>query len=103
NKFDMALENNHTLATVLKAAGYRTAAIGKWGLQGKGDGPARWPAYPTKRGFDYYFGYVRHADGHERYPKEGPHKRPKQVWDMDHEISSSLDKCYTADSFSARA
>jgi arylsulfatase A-like enzyme len=103
NQFDKALENNHTLATVLKAAGYRTAAIGKWGLQGKGDSPAKWPAYPTKRGFDYYFGYVRHADGHEHYPKEGTHKGSKQVWDMDQEISSTLDKCYTADLFTARA
>ena len=34
NQFDKALENNHTLATVLKQAGYATAAIGKWGLQG---------------------------------------------------------------------
>ncbi|EEF61690.1 sulfatase-like hydrolase/transferase [Pedosphaera parvula] len=103
NQFDKALENNHTLATVLKAAGYQTAAIGKWGLQGKGNAPATWPAYPTRRGFDYYFGYVRHADGHEHYPKEGPHKGPMQVWDMDQEISSTLDKCYTADLFTARA
>jgi hypothetical protein len=34
NQFDKALENNHTLASVLKVAGYATAAIGKWGLQG---------------------------------------------------------------------
>src|SRR3954447_17918485 len=52
NQFDKALENNHTLATVLKTAGYKTAAIGKWGLQGKGKDVASWPAYPTKRGFD---------------------------------------------------
>src|SRR4029453_9268074 len=61
NQFDKALENNHTLATVLKQAGYATAAIGKYGLQGGGGNPAAWPAYPTKRGFDYYFGYVRHG------------------------------------------
>src|ERR1700750_3361913 len=35
NQFDKALENNHTLATVLKGAGYATAAIGKWGPQGR--------------------------------------------------------------------
>src|SRR5581483_6321163 len=33
NQFDKALENNHTLATVLKAASYTTIAVGKWGLQ----------------------------------------------------------------------
>ena len=71
NQFDKALQNNHTLGTVLKQAGYATACIGKWGLQGGGGNPAAWPAYPTKRGFDYYYGYVRHGDGHEHYPKEG--------------------------------
>ncbi|MDA7865407.1 sulfatase-like hydrolase/transferase, partial [Akkermansiaceae bacterium] len=34
NQFDQALGDNHTLASVLRAAGYSTAAIGKWGLQG---------------------------------------------------------------------
>jgi len=106
NQFDKALENNHTLAAVLKQAGYATAAIGKWGLQGFGPGensPAAWPAYPTKRGFDYFFGYARHADGHEHYPKEGPYQGPKQVWDGTNNITSELDKCYTADLWTARA
>ncbi len=80
NQFDKALENNHTLATVLQAAGYATIAVGKWGLQGNEKGetdPATWPAYPTKRGFDYFFGYARHKDGHEHYPKEGLYDGPK--------------------------
>ncbi len=117
NQFDKALENNHTLATVMKEAGYATVAIGKWGLQGgkmsgdedvsavdaDKDSPV-WPAYPTKRGFDDYFGYVRHADGHEHYPKEGLYSRkPKQVWDNNREVSAGLDKCYTADLWTARA
>lgn len=103
NQFDKALENNHTLATVLHEAGYATAAIGKWGLQGTGKNPDAWAAYPTKRGFDYFMGYVRHKDGHEHYPKEGLYDGPKEVWDMNSEISASLDKCYTADLFTARA
>jgi arylsulfatase A-like enzyme len=103
NQFDKALENNHTLATVLRKADYATAAIGKWGLQGSGKDPGAWPAYPTKRGFDFYFGYVRHRDGHEHYPKEGLYRGKKQVWDNDQEISDSLDKCYTADLWAARA
>jgi hypothetical protein len=79
NQFDKALADTHTLGTVLKTAGYATAAIGKWGLQGSAKpggteadeegSAARWPAYPTKRGFDFYFGYVRHQDGHFHYPK----------------------------------
>jgi arylsulfatase A-like enzyme len=108
NQFDKALEDNHTLGTVLKGAGYATAAFGKWGLQG-GPGekdpaaekaaPAQWPAYPTKRGFDFYFGYVRHQDGHWHYPKEDG----RQVWENDREISADLAGCYTADLFTARA
>lgn len=109
---DAALEDNHTLATVMRQAGYTTACIGKWGLPGKSPGeidPATWPAYPTKRGFDYYYGYVRHADGHEHYPKEGLSGGPKEVWDstanprVDNEVSAGLDKCYTTDLFTARA
>ncbi len=103
SQFDKALENNHTIATVLKQAGYSTAIFGKWGLQGKGQNPTMWPAYPTKRGFDYFMGYVRHADGHEHYPKEGPHQGKKQIWENNHEISEQLDQCYTADLFAARA
>ncbi|MGC4015328.1 MAG: sulfatase-like hydrolase/transferase [Luteolibacter sp.] len=118
NQFDKALEDNHTVASVLKGAGYTTAVIGKWGLQGspfggegeddeakgqKAGSPDTWPAYPTKRGFDYFFGYVRHADGHEHYPKEGTHRGAKQVWDGNQEISAQLDKCYTTDLFTARA
>lgn len=106
NQFDKALENNHTLATVLRQAGYATVAIGKWGLQGVGGGetnPVTWPAFPTKRGFDYFFGYARHSDGHEHYPKEGPYQRSKQVWDGATNITSELDKCYTADLWTARA
>lgn len=106
NQFDKALENNHTLATVLKQAGYATVAIGKWGLQGVGAGetnPATWPAYPTKRGFDCFFGYARHADGHEHYPKEGPYQGSKQVWDGTNDVTPQLDKCYTADLWTAWA
>jgi len=117
NQFDKALDDNHTLASVLKSAGYTTAAIGKWGLQGASelppdeDGgrvdphgtPAGWSAYPTKRGFDYFYGYVRHRDGHEHYPKEGLYDGHKQVWDMDQEVSAGLSGCYTTDLFTARA
>jgi arylsulfatase A-like enzyme len=104
NQFDKALENNHTLATILKNAGYATAVIGKWGLQGlSGKSPAAWPGYPTKRGFDDFFGYVRHSDGHVHYPKEGIDTHPSEIWDNDVEISASLDKCYTTDLFTARA
>ncbi|MEM6571398.1 MAG: sulfatase-like hydrolase/transferase [Planctomycetota bacterium] len=104
NQFDKALEDNHTLATVLRAAGYRTALIGKYGLQGKGDSAATWPAYPTKRGFDEFYGYVRHRDGHSHYPAHQTRARKKmQVWDGEREVSADLEGCYTTDLFTARA
>lgn len=112
NQFDKALADSHTLGTVLKQAGYATATIGKWGLQGgnerpysKADGTSdeaklkEWTAYPTKRGFDYYFGYVRHKDGHFHYPKEDG----REVWENEHRVPDHLDKCYTTDLWTARA
>ena len=109
NQFDKALENNHTLATVLGRAGYATVAVGKWGLQGNEKGetnPATWPAFPTKRGFDDFFGYARHVDGHEHYPKEALYAnnhQSKQVWDGTNNVTGGLDKCYTADLWTAWA
>ncbi|NBV86295.1 MAG: sulfatase, partial [Verrucomicrobia bacterium] len=100
NQFDKALAQNHTVASVLKQAGYATAAIGKWGLQGgreiKGKGeeryapdgatPSAWPSFPTKRGFDFYYGSVRHIDGHFHYPKEDK----REIWENEREVSADL-------------
>jgi arylsulfatase A-like enzyme len=106
-QWDKALAKNHTLANVLQEAGYATAAIGKWGLGGDdvgGSTPADWAAYPTKRGFDYFFGYERHGDGHDHYPKEAPYSnRSKECYDGATNITPVLDKCYTTDLFTARA
>ncbi len=114
NDFDKAIPDNHTLGTVLKGAGYRTLHVGKYGLPGLGESkdsfntPDEWPAYPTKRGFDEYLGYVRHVDGHVHYPNnEWPignsesHRTGKEVWHNEKEISAQLDKCYTTDLFTA--
>ena len=104
NQFDKALPKQHNLASILKVSGYNTALIGKYGLQGKGDSPENWEAYPTKRGFDYFFGYVRHGDGHNHYPAHEVAKRgPKELYDGDLEISDRLIGCYTTDLFTARA
>jgi arylsulfatase A-like enzyme len=107
NQFDKALADNYTLGNVMQMAGYRTAAIGKWGLQGgqeKTDGIEAWTAFPLKRGFDYYMGYVRHKDGHEHYPKEGLYSgSKKEVYENTKDIGDDLDKCYTGDLFTAVA
>lgn len=100
NQFDKAIEDNYNIASVLKSAGYATAIVGKWGLQGL---TSDWPAHPLNRGFDYFYGYMRHSDGHEHYPKEGLYRKPKQVWENKVEVSKDLDKCYTGDLFTAVA
>ena len=103
NQFDKALDNNHTLGSVLQKAGYTTAAIGKWGLQGKDDKAPNWSAHPLNRGFDYFFGYMRHRDGHEHYPKEGIYRGSKEVYENRTNIAQDLDKCYTTDLWTAAA
>lgn len=109
NQFDKALEENHTLGTVLRQAGYATGAIGKWGLQGTGSGPD-WSGHPLNRGFDYYYGYIRHIDGHEQYPVEtiyfkekAKQRGPLVVWENRNDVTAGLDKCYSTDLFTARA
>lgn len=99
NQFDKALADNYTLGNVMQKAGYATVAIGKWGLQGGKD----WPAHPLNRGFDYYYGYMGHSDGHEHYPKEGIYRGKKKVWEARTDVSQDLDKCYTGDLWTARA
>ncbi|XAL99597.1 sulfatase-like hydrolase/transferase [Phycisphaeraceae bacterium D3-23] len=101
NQFDKALEDNHTLASVLGEAGYATAAFGKWGLQGNA-GPNienGFVAHPMNRGFDYFLGYMRHRDGHRHYPLEDG----KELYDGDTNIADQLALCYTTDLFTARS
>lgn len=95
NQFDKELANNHTIASVLKQAGYATANIGKWGLQG-GSG---FPGHPQNRGFDYFFGYLAHEDAHLHYPKE----EGAQIHEGFTDVTAQLDKCYSTDLITARA
>ncbi|HET8737890.1 MAG TPA: sulfatase-like hydrolase/transferase [Pricia sp.] len=103
NQFDKALEDNLTVASTLRQAGYATAAIGKWGLQGREGKAPNWTAHPLNRGFDYFLGYIRHGDGHEHYPKEGLYRGKKEVYENRTNIAEDLDKCYTADLWTAAA
>ncbi len=97
NSFDKALENNHTLASVMRQAGYATAIFGKWGLQGSGTLPE---AHPQYRGFDYFYGYMTHQNGHHHYPKESGNA----VWDgLATANLNDLDNCYTPDLWTARS
>ncbi|WP_216590767.1 sulfatase-like hydrolase/transferase [Streptomyces brasiliscabiei] len=58
-------EQDFTFAEALRALGYRTALIGKWGF-----GPERpnQPSHPNSRGFEQFYGYLTHKHAHEYYP-----------------------------------
>jgi arylsulfatase len=51
------------MATMLKRAGYATAAVGKWGLGGPGS-----EGEPTRLGFDFFFGFLCQRVAHNHYP-----------------------------------
>lgn len=57
------LNEEVTFAEELKRAGYKTAIIGKWGMdEGAGTGMA------NRQGFDYFYGYKTHIEAHHYYP-----------------------------------
>ena len=53
-----------SLAAVMKAAGYATAAFGKWGLGGVGS-----TGDPLKHGFDHFFGFNDQRQAHNYFPQ----------------------------------
>ncbi|HEY7498498.1 MAG TPA: arylsulfatase [Vicinamibacterales bacterium] len=55
-------EQDVTIAMALREAGYRTAAIGKYGLGGPGSS-----GQPDKKGFDYSFGFLDHRHAHRQF------------------------------------
>ncbi len=103
NQFDKALPDNHTLATVLKRAGYDCMAIGKWGLAGQSDlppvfDPSTVPGYPLQHGFDQFFGFVDHAAGHVYY-----HDAKHPLYEDYTNVTASYKNIYSTDLFFARA
>lgn len=52
-----------TVAKILKDAGYKTGAFGKWGL-----GRVGTTGDPNKQGFDHFFGYICQRQAHTYYP-----------------------------------
>jgi len=55
--------NETTVAELLKAAGYQTGLIGKWGL-----GETNTPSTPDQRGFDEWLGFLNQHHAHDYYP-----------------------------------
>lgn len=57
------LNEDITIAEVLKQAGYVTGITGKWGL-----GEPETSGIPNKQGFDEWFGYLNQRNAHSYYP-----------------------------------
>lgn len=91
------IEHNHTLATLLRDAGYATATIGKWGVGG--NAVDSFPGHPLHRGFDFFLGPLEHGAAHYHYPKE--FNQP--FYENFTIITPQLDKAYSTDLFTARA
>lgn len=56
-------EGTMTVARMLQQAGYKTGAIGKWGL-----GMHYSTGNPNAQGFDYFYGYLDQKQSHNFYP-----------------------------------
>lgn len=62
-----------TLGHLFKSAGYKTAAVGKWGL-----GALNSSGAPLRQGFDYFYGYLDQRAAHSYYPQT--------LWENDREV-----------------
>ncbi len=63
-----------TIAEMLGPAGYRCAAVGKWGL-----GPVGSTGDPNDQGFDLFYGYNCQRVAHSYYPPHMWHNRDKEI------------------------
>ena len=57
-------DSDVTIAEVLKAAGYATGAVGKWGVGQPGTS-----GHPNKQGFDRFLGFLNQRHAHGFYPE----------------------------------
>lgn len=63
NKRHPLLSEDVTVAEILKANGYKTGIIGKWGL-----GEPDTSGIPNRQGFDYWYGYLNQHRAHNYFP-----------------------------------
>lgn len=105
NQFDRPLADDLTLARVLKAAGYSTYAIGKWGIGGGGESGHPLEAHPLDRGFDHFYGFLFHLAGHTYYHFDDYLGKEKKLYMGTHEdrTPATTEGIYSTDLFTARA
>ncbi|MEU9467380.1 sulfatase-like hydrolase/transferase [Streptomyces avermitilis] len=68
-------DRDFTFAEALRARGYRTGIIGKWGF---GPEEPDQPSHPNSRGFEEFYGYISHHHAHDYYPEYLWHNGTRQ-------------------------
>lgn len=107
NQFDAPIKDGLTMAEMLRKSGYHTMHVGKAGVAGKRGkedlDPQTLPAHPLKRGFDQFFGYLYHIQGHQHYPQNGTTKQRAYFTDGYTKILKGTELTYTTDVFTAKS
>jgi arylsulfatase A-like enzyme len=101
NQFDKAAKNGLTMAEMLSIAGYHTMHVGKNGNAGKMGSDLE--GHPLKRGFDQFFGYLFHKQGHIHYPLNGTTNKEAYFTDGFTPILEGTELTYTTDVFTAKS
>lgn len=84
-----------TLAERLRPAGYRSYAVGKWHV---GERPEHWP---TRRGFDRYFGLISGTSSYFALSQDG--HRERRMIDGDQDWQPPTAGFYATDAYTQRA
>ena len=104
NCFDRAFAETDTLGSVLKAAGYETWAVGKWGIAGGGESGESVSSHPLGRGFEYFYGFLDHMAGHTYYHYEGSIRGAFMgITENRTNATASAKGVYSTDLFTAKA
>ncbi|WP_242203585.1 sulfatase-like hydrolase/transferase [Aestuariivivens insulae] len=107
NQFDKPIKAGLTMAEMLQKSGYRTLHVGKAGLAGKrGEtepDPKTLPAHPLKRGFDQFYGYLYHIQGHQHYPQNGTTNQRAYFTNGYTNVLTGTDLTYTTDVYTAKS
>ena len=107
NQFDAPIKEGLTLAAMLQKSGYRTLHVGKAGVagaRGKDEpDPITLEAHPLKRGFDQFYGYLYHIQGHQHYPQNGTTQQKAYFTDGYINVLEGTDLTYTTDVFTAKS
>jgi arylsulfatase A-like enzyme len=78
-------EEDVTVGMALTGAGYRTAAIGKWGLGTPGTS-----GLPAKKGFEYSFGFLDHRHAHRQFTDHLYRNGERVATDVEHDYANDL-------------